>query len=257
MKLSVIVPSIRPNNLIKLYKSVLLSFSQDFEMIVIGPFMDFEFKSAHNVQNIKSILSWRSPNACQQQGLLEAKGEYVTFCSDDGEYLPHTLDAAINAIELANADGNYKTVIVGKYTEGDNPIGMVSQDYYRFKYHKPYRLAGINPEWLIFNCGLISNKFIRELGGWDSENFETTTCAHADLGIRAQKAGAKMLLMPDVMFKCSHQPGKSGDHGPVHYAMIKRDLPKFQEIYKKPNDRINIELNKWQYTPEVWSERFK
>lgn len=255
MKLSVIVPSIRIEKIVHLYDSIMDSFNDTFEMIVVGPYPIIWPLS--NNDNIKWIESKRSPNACQQQGLLGAKGKYITFAADDGVFLPGALDEAMNAINFATAEDDGNFIVVGRYLEGDNPIGMTSQDYYRFKYHKPYRLAGINPEWLIFNCGIISRKFILELGGWDAESFETTTCAHADLGIRAHKAGARMLLMPDVMFKCSHEPGKSGTHAPVHRAMIKRDLPRFQEMYAKPNDRINIELNNWQYTPEIWGERFK
>lgn len=253
MKLSVIAPSIRTDNIPKLLHSIYNSYEGKIELIVIGPYPPI-FHA-----DIKWIPSQRSPNAAQQQGLLEATGEYVTFAADDGIFLPNALDEAMNAINFATSedDNADKFIVVGRYLEGDNPIGMTSQDYYRFKYHKPYRLAGINPNWLIFNCGIISRKFLLELGGWDTENFETTTCAHADLGIRALKAGARMILTKEPMFKCSHQPGRSGDHGPVHNAMVKRDLPRFQEMYAKPNDRVNIDINNWENTPEVWKERFK
>ena len=208
-------------------------------------------------EKVKHIQSWRSPNACQQQGLMLATGEYITFASDDGVFLPGALDKAINALDFATAEDGGEFVIVGKYLEGDTPNpDMGHDDYYKFRYHKAYRLKGVPQNDLIFNCGVIRNSFIRQLGGWDSELFECTTCAHADLGIRAKKAGARMILMPDVMFQCSHQPGNSGDHRPVNQAM-KRDIKNFQKIYKKPNDRINIEFNNWQNTPEVWEERFK
>lgn len=258
MKLSVIVPSIRINSLTKLYWSVLSSCQCVFEFIVISPndFLEWPNPSP----NVKWIKSHRSPNTCQQQGLLEATGDYICFAADDGEFLPGALEEACYLMKISKLEygaDSYRTIVVGKYLEGNSPIGMKSEDYYRFKYHKPYRLAGINPEWIIFNCGLISNKFIGELGGWDAENFEVPTIGHADLGIRAQKAGAKMVLMKEPMFKCSHQPGKSGDHAPIHVAQTKRDLPRFQEMYAKPNDRINITLDNWKNTPEVWKERFK
>ena len=258
MKLSVIIPGIRPQNWLNLYDSIKKSFSEDFEAIFVGPhyFVKLGDKTIGNVPGTKFIKSYRSPCAAQQQGLMKATGDYITWAADDGIFLPHALDEAMNMINFATSEDEGEFVVVGRYLEGDSPIGMHSQDYYRFRYHKPYRLAGINPDWLIFNCGLISRKLILELGGWDCQ-FETTTCAHADLGIRVQKSGARMLLMDDVMFKCSHQPGKTGDHAPVHRAMVKRDLPRFQEMYRKPNERIKIELDNWKVTPEIWSERFK
>lgn len=248
MKLSVIVPSIRTENLEKLWWSIYEPSNFTFELIVISP-----FKRPNGIPHSQWIKSNKSPNACQQQGLIEARGEYITFAADDGIFLPNSINEAFHLLDK----DNYKSIVVGRYLEGDNPIGMKSEDYYRFKYHKPYRLAGINPEWLIFNCGIISRKFILELGGWDAENFEVPTIAHADLGIRAQKAGAKMVLMKEPMFKCSHQPGKSGDHAPIHNAQTKRDMPRFQEMYARSNDRIKIDIENWQNTPEVWSERFK
>lgn len=250
MKLSIILPSIRPENQEKLYLSITESWFDDFELIIISP---YELMQVKYHSNIKYIQSKRSPNACQMEGLMVAKGDYICVAADDGIFLPNVLDDAFYHLDK----DNYKSTVVGRYLEGDNPIGMKSEDYYRFKYHKPYRLAGINPEWLIFNCGIISRKFLLELGGWDAENFEVPTIAHADLGIRAQKAGAKMILMKEPMFKCSHQPGKSGDHAPIHNAQTKRDMPKFQEMYSKPNNRIIIPLDNWKSTPEVWKERFK
>lgn len=245
MKLSIIVPGIRVENWERLYDSI--DLSSKWEIIFVGPRAPLFERS-----NMAYFHSLRSPNSCQQFALGYCSGEHINFAADDGIFLPNALDEAFHLLDK----DNYKSIVVGRYLEGDNPIGMTSEDYYRFKYHKPYRLAGINPEWLIFNCGLISRKLILELGGYDAENFEVTTVGHADLSIRAQKAGANMILMKEPMFKCSHQPGKSGDHKPIHIAQTKRDLPKFQQMYAKPNDRVNIDLNNWQHTEEVWKGRF-
>jgi hypothetical protein len=255
MKLSVIVPSIRMFGLPALYESIMDSFEGDFEMIVAGPHPILWPLSG--CKNIKVILTKRSPNAAQQEAFCHATGEYISFASDDGQYLPGALDEAINAMNFATSEDGGEFIIVGKYLEGDTPNpDMEKDDYYRFKYHKTYRIKGVPQQDYIFNCGIIRNSFIRKLGGWDAENFEATTMAHADLGIRAKKAGARMLLMPDVMFKCSHEPGKTGSHAPIHFAM-QRDIKNFQKIYAKLNDRINIELDNWQHTPEIWNERFK
>lgn len=247
MKLSIIVPSIRTANLTKLYWSVLSSLQDNFEFIVISP-NDFE-EWPNPSPYVKWIKSFRSPNACQQQGLLEATGDYICFAADDGEFLVGELKEAMEKID------DYKTIIVGKYLEGESPKDMDTADYYKFGFHKVYQLNGVPKDAYIFNCGIISRKFILELGGWDCESFEATTCAHADLGLRALKAGAKMILMDEPMFKCSHEPGRTGTHAPVHNAM-KRDLKNFRKIYDKSNNRIKVESD-WHKTPPIWKERFK
>ena len=245
MKLSIIVPSIRPDNLERLYQSIFKSFSQPFEMIVISPYLRKILPP-----EIKWIQSHRSPNACQQQGLMLATGGYITFAADDGIFLPGALD---NALDMAEE----RTIIVGKYLEGNNPHpDMNKEAYYKFGYHKAYQLKGVPADGLIFNCGIISRKFMLELGGYDAQNFQTTTIGHADLSIRAKKAGAEMVLMDSPLFKCSHEPGRSGSHAPVHNA-TKTDLKNFSKIYAKPNDRINIPLDNWEKTEPIWKERFK
>ena len=255
MKLSVIVPSIRPEGLTRLCDSIDID---DFEVIAIGPyFTDYYGENDKYELQTTFIKSFRSPNACKQQGLLEATGEYVTFCADDGVFLPGALDEAFDHLMWVHTGDilHGKEIVVGKYLEGNNPVNMEYKDYYKFKYHKAYRLPGVPQENLIFNCGIISREFMLELGGWDAQNFDCTTVAHADLGIRACSAGGEMILMDKPMFQCSHLHGNTGDHGPINRAM-KRDLKNFAKIYERTEDRIQIPLDNWERTPEQWAERF-
>jgi len=245
-KLSVIVPSIRIENLGELWWSIHYDLGFDFEFIVISPYDRPKDSIVANYW----IKSQRSPNACQQQGLTIATGEYISFASDDGVFLPGALDYALSMAEE-------RTIVVGKYLEGENyNVDMLTEDYYRFKYHKDYRLKGVPQEALIFNCGIISRKLILELGGWDTEHFDTTTCAHADLGIRAYKAGAEMVLMDKPMFSCTHEPKRTGTHGPIHDSMNKHDIPAFKKMYSKPIHRQNINIDNWKNTEVKWSRRF-
>jgi len=252
MKLSIIVPSIRIFGIPLLYDSIMDSFKDTFELIVVGP--NPVVWPLSDYDNIKFIKSYRSPNAAQQQGLMAATGEYICAAADDGVFLPGALDEALDMAEE-------RTIVVGKYLEGDDPHpDMAKDDYYRFKYHKDYRLKGVPPESYIFNCGIISRRFMLELGGYDAQNFECTTMAHADLSIRAYKAGAEMVLMDQVLFKCSHEPKQTGTHGPIHRAQTRRDEPTFKRIYSNPKvyvDRIKIDLMNFEKTPERWSERFE
>lgn len=250
MKLSVIVPSIRTERLGILYKSIEESYTGEFELIVITP-ASILFSLAGK-KNVTVITSKRSPAACQQQGLLEATGDYVTWAADDGVFQFDALNESMYL--LRNQD--YKTIIVGRYLEGNNPIGMNSTDYFKFKYHKVFRLAGVPQEGYIVNCGVVSRKLLLELGGWDAENFDVPTMAHADFSIRANAYGCKFIMQDGLMFKCSHMPGKTGDHKPIHNAQIHRDQPRFVEMYSFLTDRVKIDINNWKNTPEVWKERF-
>ena len=256
MKLSVVVPSIRFLGIPALYDSIMDSFEDTFELIVIGP--TSVMWPLSSCDNIKFIKSYRSPNAAQQQGLLQATGDYITFAADDGVFLPGALDMAFESLMWVNGSDilSGKEIVVGKYLEGNNPVNMESKDYYKFKYHKAYRLPGVPQENLIFNCGIISREFMLELGGWDAQNFDCTTVAHADIGIRACSAGGEMILMDKPMFQCSHLPGNTGDHGPINRA-TKRDLKNFAKIYERTEDRIHIPLDNWEKTEPIWKERFK
>ena len=137
IRLSVLVPSIRPQNLNKLYGSIIASCpDRPFEMIVASPIeCPYPLKKVFT-QNIKWIQSFRSPNCCQQEALLRAEGQYICAGSDDGEFLPDALEYAISMAEE-------RTIIVGKYLEGDNPHpDMNKEAYYKFGYHKSYQLKG-------------------------------------------------------------------------------------------------------------------
>lgn len=250
MILSIIVPSIRPENVKKLFESV--DFDGEWQMIVVGPTCPSFFDKRLNF-----IYSRRNPNAAQQMGLCVSTGQFITFAADDGVFIPGALNLAFFTL-LCSSEADLidpHTILVGKYLEGDNHNpDMEKEDYYKFKYHKSYRIKGVPQDNLIFNCGIISRKLIFELGGWDCR-FQATTCAHADLGIRACQAGAKMILMKIPLFKCSHQPGKTGDHKPIHEAM-KDDLRLFKNLYSLPR-KTNIDVANWKLTDLIWKKRFK
>jgi len=192
--------------------------------------------------NMRYIKSFRSPIACQQIGLVEAKGEYITWAADDGHYVPGALDESFKLLE----GKDYKTIILGKYIEGDFAVENKLQcnGYYRQKYHKDYAwLPGIPKEAYILNW-------------WDAENFEVCPMAYHDFSIRTQKYGCKVVVQDQIMFECGHMPGHVGDHGPIHEAQINRDHPTYFKMYIPKSDRVMIDVNNWQKSQEYWKERF-
>lgn len=252
MKLSVLVPSIRPANLRRLYDSVKLAFSGEFEMIVASPYPlpeDMQF------DNVKLVTTWRAPLAAQQEALTVATGEWINWAADDGYYLPGSIDESFRLLEGAD----YKTVIMGKYQEGERVNDhMEKVDYYILNNHHGSQAAFLPDNTYMLNCGILSRKILLELGGWDSYNFWVCPIGYNDLAIRLQKYGCKFIIQEKIMFECSHMPGETGDHGPLHRIQVGRDEPMYKEIYNHPyfSKRMAIDLYNFKRTPEVFENRF-
>lgn len=253
MRLTVLVPSIRKDNLPRLYKSVRDSFTGQFEFIVIGPYgVPDVLKDAPGV---KWIEDWGSPLRAQQRGLTEATGEYITWAADDGWYLPEALDKAFELLQ----GKDYKTVVMGKYQEGDRKNDhMEKPEYYLLNNHHGSQTVFLPENCWMLNCGILSRKILYELGGWDAKNFQTCPPGYNDLAIRLQNYGCKFIIQEEMMFACTHLPGETGDHGPIHRVQTMRDEPMFKEIWNHPyfSKRIAIDLNNWQQSPARWENRF-
>lgn len=251
--LSVLVPGIRTGNWKRLYDSVEKSFSGNWEIIFIGPYdLPEELK---NKENVVYVQSWRSPIACQQQALCMARGETISWAADDGFYLPNSLNIAHKLL----INEPYTTIVTAKYMEGENPIGMDDESYYVLYNHASMKLPFIPKNAYMLNCGLIPRILLVELGGWDSSAFQTCPMAYSDFAIRAYRHGCKFILQKEIMFSCSHEPGTTGTHGPIHYAQTEHDEPLFRGIYSHESCLIRekIRLENWEDTELKWNRRFK
>lgn len=254
-KLSVLVPSIRPQNLEKLYKSVEKAFSGTFEFVVASPYELPSFLKEKD--NVQYIQTWRSPIAAQQQALVGSRGEFITFAADDGVYLPNCLDIAYKTLE----NEPYTTIVTGKYQEGERVNDcMEKDDYYILSTHESMQLPGVPKDCYMLNVGLIYRSLLIDLGGWDASLFQVCPLAYTDFAIRAYRFGCKFILQQEPMFECGHMPGETGDHKPIHNAQIFHDQPLFNGIYCMPSTylmRQNISVNNWRNSAEKWAERFK
>jgi hypothetical protein len=99
--------------------------------------------------------------------------------------------------------------------------------------------------------------YVKKIGGWDTM-FEVTTISHMDFAVRTQRNGSRYFMFEKPIFVCTHTPGITGDHAPVHYAHIEHDEPLFRNIYNDASSlgRIEIALDNWKSSPEVWKRRF-
>lgn len=254
MKLTVLCPGIRPSNWQRLYDSVKESFSGEWELIFISPYELPD--SLKNKDNVKLINDWGSPIRCQQRGLLEAQGEYITWAADDGYFAKLSLDIGFHKL----GDSDYKTLVMGKYIEGVDDGKSVMKDdwYYVLTNHDGCKLKYLTKGFYMLNVGIVSRKLLLEVGGWDCQ-FEVCPMSYNDLAVRLQNYGVKFIIQNEIMFYCSHLPGHLGDHGPIHDAQTLHDEPLFKLIYDKDEqavNRIKIDLDNWKEVPERWERRF-
>lgn len=252
IELSIVVPGIRSHKWGDLYRSIKDSYSGVFELIFIGPSIPEQIK---DIPEVKFICDFGSPMRSSQIGAVSAKGKYITWGADDCKYFKNTIDIAVETLKKESP----KTVITGKYTEGDRPEDwkiQLSHDYQIINHSYP-RTPYVDDKWLIFNVGFMYTEYFFELGGWDCQ-FEACPLGHTDLAIRAQRDGAKVILLDKPVLSCEHMPARSGDHAPVHDAHMYHDEPIFKNMYNNPNciNRIKISLDNWKQAPERWTRRF-
>ena len=86
--------------------------------------------------------------------------------------------------------------------------------------------------------------------------------AFCDFGARAQLDGCSPNLV-GVLFECTHMPGKSGDHAPIHNAQINHDQPLYSKIWQQPappwspaSRDLKLDIDNWKNTEDIWIRRF-
>lgn len=252
--ITVLVPGIRTANWLRLYESVGESFSGSWEMLFISPYdMPDNLVGKDNVRLIKD---WGTPIKCQQRGLVNAHGEYITWAADDGYYMPGVLDIAHKSL----FGKGIRNVVVGKYTEGEDKSQtkpMLLWDYYRLKSHASTNFRYVPSNGIILNVGLVPKELLFDVGGWDCQ-FEVCPMAYSDLSIRLNHYCVRFIKQEELMFCCGHMPMRTGDHGPIHDAQTEHDEPLMSLIYNNPNSviRLKIPLDNWEKCDEVWGRRF-
>ncbi len=245
--LSVLVPGIRPQNWPRLLDSVQNSFSQEFEIIFVGPKPN-DFLTTD--RRCRFIQDYGSPARGQQIALLFAQYPWCIAGADDGIFLPGMLDKLF-------AERLYNGVITAMYVEGSGE-NMQEESYYKIVAAPAQRCLLVNPNWYVFNVALFPTGKIRQYGGWNAKNYEGTSIAHIDLAVRMQMEGVPVKLFKEQVLKCDHEPGRSGTHFAVHDAHTQHDEPRFQQIYNTtyPSPLTYISLDNWQLSPPVWKRRF-
>jgi glycosyltransferase involved in cell wall biosynthesis len=253
--ISIPIPTIRIENLSNLYDSIDKSFTEgSWEIIFVSPYPLSDDLLCKD--NVKYIQDWGCPTRCRQMGLVHSEGEWICYAADDVLFFPNSLDVAYQQLQSVD----YKTAVLGKYTEGnrDNPL-MLTDDYYRMDFHDAFKdiQPSLSKSYYLFMSGLVSTKLVKEVGGWDCQ-FQTCAMSCMDLSMRLQNYGLKILTTNEPLFHASHMPNTTGDHAPIHYAQIIDDQPLFNQLYTSdnPEKRIKIEIDNWKNCPSKWERRF-
>lgn len=250
--LSIILPSIRPEGLQKLYESV--DTTRSWEMIVCSPYGLPPFFD--NKKNVKYIRDFGSPVRCSNIAVSLAEGELLTAVADDAVYCSGALDESIEMFyKMGPSDYN---VVSHMYYESQNRSNeqLQGMDYYRLNGSEWTKSPYFPDNWVLFNSTIMYTHVFRMFGGWDS-NFQATALSHSDLAVRCQAFGVNVKVYPKAITSCDH--GQI-DHKPIETAQTFEDLTYFRSKYHNPNWRNNVEFcidpENWRRSSAVWEKRF-
>ena len=254
--LSVILPSIRPPFLERVYASIRQACPHfRFEMIVISPCS--LPTGLDKISNVKFIRDFGQPSRCANMGLALAEGQMVSLLSDDCIVRPQSYDA-IDAQYCSMGDEGF---IGLKYNEGKS---MDDLNYWRAKSHPPLQLDGLRDDMPVSSMIYAKTENLRKVGGWDSINFECINWGGHDLTARLMNAGLSHQLSHDSFCEVEWGPGIDGlynDHRPLWESyedgrnMMKK-LWGAGPAVKTDNQRIIVDISNWTKAPSVWQRRF-
>jgi hypothetical protein len=256
-EISILMPGIRPERWTSVYSSILESTKREFVLIIVGPYaLPKELQEAKNVRYCKDFgTPMRAANIA---GVL-AEGKLIfSLMSDDSIFMPNVLDKAIDY--LYEQEFSIKNAVMAFYKEGKDGTDkdIQSLEYFKINGSDSTKIYDVPNDWLIFNTVILYREFFDQLGGWDC-SFEACPMGLTDFAIRAQKEGAKVFHIEDIILDCDHMPGTTGDHAPIHYGQIQHDEPFYKLKYSGGLEGINpcINIDNWKKADSVWSRRFK
>ncbi len=262
-KISILLPSIRPQNLIKYFEAAKkASETNDFEIVIVSPYKipDELLKDPR----IQYIHSYCNPNVALAQAAANARGEFLLNSTDDGLLQENVLDIAYDIFINKFRDIDILNL---QYLEDVLDFDTLELKKEPIPFHPNYWLAGIypeyqkpaiNPNWRLAPHFFMKREYFEKLGGLDMRFTYNNHSLH-DVLFRAQYNGSRVFDFPYPAFYVSHAPGETKDHKPVNDAQIFHDTPIFNELYSKEDaisSRVFLNINDWKNYPKVWDRRF-
>lgn len=253
--ISIIIPSIRPQNLESIYNSISLSTKRSFELIVIGPYVDVP--KLQQAKNIKFIKDFGSPVRCSQIGACLAEGELIMHSADDALFLPDSLDKNIDL--LFSMGDDIKNVVVAKYFEGqgwNNNKPLQPDSYFQTGGSTWTKTSSVPESWWLFNVAIMHRLWFETLGGWDC-SYEGTFYSHVDLAIRSQFIGSNVKMSDFPILDCDHD---QKDHKVIEHVQTYIDKLSYFKEYDNTSWMIgdqSVDINNWKKSSSIWDKRFK
>lgn len=255
-KISLIVPSIRPENWQVIYDDMVASCSKySFEIIFVGPYLPDPSLLKNNIKFIRDL---GCPSRCLQLASMFVEGELISWCSDDCRIEPEAFNQAIDVFDRELTENDGMTLL---YSEGKDFTGAQHEDptYWIAHTHPDLRLPGVKEEWKIAPIFIYKTKKFYELGGLDC-HFEHVNMNTHDLAFALQAQGGKLINSPVRVFRFNWNPdSQRPDYLPIISAFAQNDRPRLSSIYQNPHASTfrDIKLNNWKNQPSVWGRRFK
>lgn len=268
--ISIILPSIRPQNLIKFYSSLEKACKKySFELIIASPYLIPEELLIN--PKVKFLHTYATTTISFQKACLLAQGDFVFNTSDDGLLQENCLDDAyeffqknckpidrINMIYVEAALDDETLEIISEEVFKKQTEAMSSKYWFAHAHADLACFAGIRPEWKLCIQFFMKLDYFKYLGGFDCL-YEFNNHAIHDLSFRAQADGSKVYDSEKPAYYGSHLPGIIKDHAPVHYAQLTSDVYKFGNVYREKDaafKRIRIDYDNWKNEPDSWERRF-
>lgn len=248
--LSVIVPSVRPENLNTVYEQLHHSCKKyNWEMIVSSP--NSLPQSLENKPNIKHIRQFGHPSRSFHLGTKIADGKIICIIADDSRQFPDSLDKAMDL--LLSKDLN-STIVQMRYREGENfSAGEFPMDYWHAYHHPDTRRPGANHSWKLSLTPMMSIELYNRLGGVDTL-FDHVNFNMIDIGFRLQKLGGEVLLSSVEVMNCDFEPNRNPENSSVIDAYVNNDKDRFFEMWKDESRSFIIEEN-WKQSDPTWKRR--
>jgi hypothetical protein len=218
--LSIIIPTIRPQNQHQVYLSLKESCSV-FNIIFVGPELD---ETVRRYDNISFIQDNGNPTECLKLGLISTKTDLVCYGVDDAFYYPNALDSALH---LYQSICTVKDAIGLRYTEDyqHRPI-----EYWNCEYHDDLRLGPIR-HMQFSPILLVNTQHLKSIGGISSTEYFHCNMGCIAQSLQLQRLGGKLYFSPEPILNVKWNRGDSADHQKVHNTELQHDIPLFKEQF--------------------------
>jgi len=166
--------------------SVLRQTMQDFEILVVGDGCTDDSEEVvaaigdPRIRWINLPANTGHQSGPNNEGLRQARGEFIAYLGHDDLWLPHHLDAHVAALDSSDASMTY-SLLVTVSSDAPNP--------------RPVRPRTEEGAWSPPSCTVHRRSVMETIGGWRDYR-EVTVPPEIDLWQRAQAAGFEFKFVP-------------------------------------------------------------